>query len=207
METTKELKEMLEKIEQTGDVTCDKKAASWLLDSCNERAKNCRNRVNELKSEYKKGYCFEDKNDSVEYYRSEMRRYYALKDKLLDRLEPSYMECEYRDLDVKVYDYQAEYHDVEYLFTYRGSYYDKKRGRRVYFGRYFDYGKYEKKYYLCYKVNGYVYHRPIKNYEVKNYPHLTIYKTGKIKTSGKNVKSLVSAQFVNKVMKLLDEAA
>ena len=44
-------------------------------------------------------------------------------------------------------------------------------------------------------------------YEVKNYPHLTIYKTGVIKTSGKNVKSLVSAQYVNKIMKLLEEAA
>lgn len=207
METTKELKEMLEKIAQNGDVVCDKEISTLILDSCNKRAKNCRDKMRELKSGYKKGYCFEGKNDMVEHYRSEMNRYYALKDKILDLLEPSYMECEYRHLVVKVYDYQAEYHEVEHLFTHRSSYYDKKRGRRVYFGCYFDYGKYEEKYYLCYKVDGYVYHRPLNNYEVKSYPHLTIYKTGVIKTSGKNVKSLVSAQYVNKIMKLLEEAA
>ena len=86
----------------------------------------------------------------------------------------------------------------------KGSYYDDENSIEVEF---FDYKLGRKKYlyFLFYEIGEYSFHLPISEQKAKKYTKLQIKEIDQdFKTHGANIEGLLSTQFVNKVLSLLE---
>ena len=191
------------------------------LFSVNKRAKNWRDK----KREYNyRGYDKYGNAEKAQCHESEM---YAKKNKLLSVLTPL---CIHRELGgyerIRVYDYQKNYMKTLIRELYKGtvvwwnSYIDRSRGSDrymdldfdcccydpacvVYFFDYENRNKPNYRYYLFYKIGSHSFHIPVTEEEASE-SKLIMYDIGTLNTAGEDRNELVSVQFVDKVISLLD---
>ena len=60
------------------------------------------------------------------------------------------------------------------------------------------------RYYLYYRVGDYSFHRPLEVCDLNQYPDLPQEDIGKLTTSGQEIDDLISVQFVQKVLRLIE---
>lgn len=162
------------------------------LYSVNKRAKNYRDKARQYRYSYYHG-------DSQ---REEMERYYGYKEQLLSYFTPKciHQQSIGRERE-RVYDYEPEYNNRKGKnIVWENCYYDYDEDREVWF---YDYETGVKKYlyFLYYVIGDYSFHTPITNPKAYDYPIEKI--DDDFTTVGKDVKELVSAQFVIKVLETL----
>lgn len=147
------------------------------LFSVNKRAKNCRDKEKEYrnKSKNKINKFYYDKYDTEGKYREKKEEYYFHKEKILSLFTPS---CIHKE-----------------------KYYDQDMQEVVYF---VDVLMLKEKYYLFYDMGEYSFHTPICEKDLELYSNLEIKEINTLLTYGKEIKELVSTQFVKKVIDLID---
>ena len=192
------------------------------LFSVNKRAKNWRDK----KREY--GRCWYDKYNYREKAENEEEKMYAKKDKLLSLLTPICIHKEFAGNEMStVYDYQDEYDEILLKEIIKGSvihmgYYQERdeydsdemdywdwdddyycEGRTVHFFEYEDRSKPKYRYYLYYVIGTHSFHTPIKEQDVDQYD-LPIFVIDTLTTTGHECTDLISVQFVDKLISLID---
>lgn len=174
-------------------ITQDMLAVS--LFSVNKRAKNCRDQ----ERSYRNGY---DKYNNEEKYRNQKEEYYNMKEKLLELLSPACIHKEVFERRVRYYDYECDLESFDpNEIIYSNSYYDNDIKDYVQFV-----DVYEKdcRYYLFYALGNYSFHTPINDMDLKKYG-LEIKKIDELVTTGTDISDLISTQFVNKLLQLIEE--
>ena len=173
-----------------------KEMLSDCLFSVNKRAKNCRDKEREYRNAYR------DRYDSAFTYFLQKNAYYGKKDKLLSLLAPTCIHVEDQGVKrVKVYDYEDDFYEYRDKFVHEGEYYDRELRTVVEFGVY---EEPDLRYYLLYEVNGKTFHTPIDSEDVKKYSGVEIKEIGQLHTMGEDISDLISCQFVDKVLALID---
>lgn len=160
--------------------------------SVNKRAKNYRDKARQYRYSYYHG----------DNQREEMERYYGYKEQLLSYFTPKCIHKQFVGSErERVYDYESEYNNRKGKnIVWENCYYDYDEDREVWF---YDYETNVKKYlyFLYYVIGDYSFHTPITNPKAYDYPIEKI--DDDFTTVGKDVKELVSAQFVIKVLETL----
>lgn len=173
------------------------------LFSVNKRAKNCRDKERDYRDYYQshRNYC--DYYGNVDKYQMMKEYYYIQKDKLLAVVEPTCIHAECRLERVRFYDYEDEYYMYYESGNYvrSGSYYDRETYDDVFFVDVMLPSD-DCRYYLFYDFGEKTFHTPIDN--IEKYPWLEVKKIGEITTKGKDITDLISTQFVEKVLKLIE---
>lgn len=172
------------------------------LYSCNKRAKNYRDKEKEYRDKRKYGYYY-DKYGNEEKNREKKREYYAKKDKLLSIIS---IQCIHKETCVhtrRIYDDNEEYEEYLQSGDYIDSdcYYDYGRGDDVYF---LVVKQVEYRYYLFYEVDEYSFHTPIEEERLSDYKDLEIKEIDQLQTEGKIITDLLSVNFVDKVLSLIE---
>lgn len=166
------------------------------LYSVNKRAKNYRDTKREYRGKYR---------DSAE--RKELA-FYRKKEQLLSIITPV---CIHKSMvgyeRIRVYDYESGF-SRKYLknlllnqVVHTNSYWDYDAHDEVFFFDYLDTSKPKSLYFLFYELGKQSYHTPIDN--PKNYS-LPVKDIGKLNTEGDDYHDLISVQFVDKVIALID---
>lgn len=169
--------------------------------SSNKRAKNYRDK----QRQYRKWYTSRDYAGMAE---EQKEKYYAQKDKLLELLTPLCIHRLFRGyVRKRIYDYEEDYrkHEKRGDFIYENRYFDEDEYREVWFGDILleDQPRYE--YFLYYEIGDRSFHHPISSEELKKYESLQMIDLDDdFETFGKDVGDLISNQFVNKVLKLVE---
>ena len=87
---------------------------------------------------------------------------------------------------------------------WENCYYDYDEGREVWFGDIEDKNRPKYHYYLFYDVNGTkTFHSPIQEQDVEKY-NLDVISIDQLETEGHDISDLISNQFVQKVLALID---
>lgn len=167
--------------------------------SVNKRAKNYRDNARVQRREY--GWRAETGHNDAE-----KDKYYREKDFFLSFLEPVCIHKEPAGyLRVRIYDYEPEYKKNRKYFVWENCYFDRDRGREVWFGDIEDRSNPQYRWYLYYVLGTHSFHHPIDGQDVKNYPDHKICLIDALDTHGMETCNLLSTQFVNKVMIALCE--
>lgn len=196
MITSREYKDLLASGIVSTEMMCD------ALFSLNKRAKNYRDAARDVLKQYRSYGTFWDGN------RTSMNEMYAKKERLLAYLRPVCIHKEFAGFErVRVYDYEQHYQEL-YIkkrlcnkVVWQNSYCE---GYHIV--HFFDYETDEPKfrYYLYYVCGDHTFHTPIEKSDVKKY-NLVVITIDTIYTEGHECQDLMSMQFVNKILKALDE--
>ena len=185
----------------------DKKITNEMIEECiysvNKRAKNYRDKIRKYKDDRYNRYTARN----IENAEDVMEKYYTMKEELLTVFEPSLIHRQYVGEEKKrVFSTEKDYdkllqeksNDIIWKGGYRDEndievkFFDYKLGRKKYL------------YFLFYEIGEYSFHLPIPEQKAKKYTKLQIKEIDKdFKTHGANIKGLLSTQFVNKVLRLL----
>lgn len=168
------------------------------LYSVNKRAKNCRDQ------ERKYRHCSDYYNNEEKYYEKK-QEYYKQKSCLLSLLQPVCIHREFFGYEkIRVYDYEPEYYIHQKKFVWENSFWNKEEGCETYFGDYYDENRPQYKYYLFYELMDRGFHEPIEKEDLKKYLSLKEVKIDRLVTCGADTNDLLSAQFVKKVIDLIE---
>lgn len=184
---------------------------SMLIDclySSNKRAKNYRDKARKYRYKLKCNPYIYNKYNTVEQYENKRDEYYNQKEKLLTILEPKCIHKEFKGYEKRrIKDFEPDYN--RYLkkgeYVWSNCYLDKETYQEVYF---IDIELKDKPiyfYYLFYDENmKYTFHTPIEKIDIKKYSNLDIIEIDELETEGQDIDDLISNQFVNKVINLID---
>lgn len=191
------------------DLIKNKKITNQIIAECiysvNKRAKNYRDKI----KDYKQGGFYKYKEDNIENAKEQKEKYYSMKEDLLLNFSPKLIHKKYDGEKIqRVYSYQKNYtklynEKINDIFK-ENSYYDYDRNKEVDF---FDYSLGEKKYlyFLYYEIGEYSFHTPITEERVEKNTQLEIKEIDEnFQTHGADIVDLLSTQFVQKVIDLLD---
>lgn len=191
------------------DLIKNKKITNQIIAECiysvNKRAKNYRDKI----KDYKQGGFYKYKEDNIENAKEQKEKYYSMKEDLLLNFSPKLIHKKYDGEKIqRVYSYQKNYtklynEKINYIIK-ENSYYDYDRNKEVDF---FDYSLGEKKYlyFLYYEIGEYSFHTPITEERVEKNTQLEIKEIDEnFQTHGADIVDLLSTQFVQKVIDLLD---
>lgn len=191
------------------DLIKNKKITNQIIAECiysvNKRAKNYRDKI----KDYKQAGFYKYKEDNIENAKEQKEKYYSMKDDLLFNFSPKLIHKKYDGEKIqRVYSYQKNY---EKLYNEKrndivreNSYYDYDKNKEVDF---FDYKLGEKKYlyFLYYEIGEYSFHTPISEERAEKNTELEIKEIDEnFQTHGADIVDLLSTQFVQKVIDLLD---
>ena len=173
--------------------------------SVNKRAKNYRDKI----EDYKQAGFYRYKENNIENAKEQKEKYYSMKEDLLLNFSPKLIHKKYDGEKIqRVYSYQKNYTKLynEKIndIIKENSYYDYDRNKEVDF---FDYSLGEKKYlyFLYYEIGEYSFHTPITEERVEKNTQLEIKEIDEnFQTHGADIVDLLSTQFVQKVIDLLD---
>ena len=173
--------------------------------SVNKRAKNYRDKI----EEYKQARFYKYKENNIENAKEQKEKYYSMKEDLLLNFSPKLIHKQYvGEKRQRVYSYQKNYeklyNEKRNDIVWENSYYDYDRNKEVEF---FDYSLGEKKYlyFLYYEIGEYSFHTPITEERVEKNTQLEIKEIDEnFQTHGADIVDLLSTQFVQKVIDLLD---
>ena len=185
----------------------DKKITNEMIAECiysvNKRAKNYRDKIRKYKDDRYNLYT----ERNIENAKGEMENYYTMKEEMLTVFEPSLIHRQYVGEEKKrVFSTEKDYYkllqeksnDIIWKSSYSDEnsieveFFDYKLGRKKYL------------YFLFYEIGEYSFHLPISEQKAKKYTKLQIKEIDKgFKTHGANIEGLLSTQFVNKVLRLL----
>lgn len=175
------------------------------LYSANKRAKNYRDKAREYRSYYKSRRYAIDRYGNEDRCTAKKEEYYGQKEKLLSVLQPVCIHKEFLGYErVRIYDYEPEYRKNIKKFVWENCYYDYDEGREVWFGDIEDKNRPKYHYYLFYDINGTkTFHSPIQEQDVEKY-NLEVISIDQLETEGHDISDLISNQFVQKVLALID---
>jgi len=171
--------------------------------SCNKRAKNYRDKAYNYRSN--DGYKYKDYNKGLVLLYRKKDQYYRMKEKLLSFIKPKciHVESKRQNQHIRFYEHEPEY----------GTF----GGNRVVPGCYWDYDKQNyveyqdiyveseiQLYYLYYETPNKSFHTPI--YDIKKYPNLEVVQIDNLDTHGEDTHKLVSVQFCNTILNILQSA-
>ena len=191
------------------DLIKNKKITNQIIAECiysvNKRAKNYRDKI----KDYKQGGFYKYKEDNIENAKEQKEKYYSMKDDLLFNFSPKLIHKKYdKEKIQRVYSYQKNYeklyNEKRNDIVWENSYYDYDKNKEVDF---FDYKLGEKKYlyFLYYEIGEYSFHTPISEERVEKNTELEIKEIDEnFQTHGADIVDLLSTQFVQKVIDLLD---
>lgn len=191
------------------DLIKNKKITNQIIAECiysvNKRAKNYRDKI----KDYKQGGFYKYKEENIENAKEQKEKYYSMKEDLLLNFSPKLIHKKYDGEKIqRVYSYQKKYTKLynEKIndIIKENSYYDYDRNKEVDF---FDYSLGEKKYlyFLYYEIGEYSFHTPITEERVEKNTQLEIKEIDEnFQTHGADIVDLLSTQFVQKVIDLLD---
>lgn len=191
------------------DLIKNKKITNQIIAECiysvNKRAKNYRDKI----KDYKQGGFYKYKEDNIENAKEQKEKYYSMKEDLLLNFSPKLIHKKYDGEKIqRVYSYQKNYtklyNEKRNDIVWENSYYDYDRNKEVDF---FDYSLGEKKYlyFLYYEIGEYSFHTPITEERVEKNTQLEIKEIDEnFQTHGADIVDLLSTQFVQKVIDLLD---
>ena len=191
------------------DLIKNKKITNQIIAECiysvNKRAKNYRDKIED--SNQAGFYKYKEINN--EQAKEQKERYYSMKEDLLLNFSPKLVHKQYvGEKRQRVYSYQKNYeklyNEKRNDIVWENSYYDYDRNKEVDF---FDYSLGEKKYlyFLYYEICEYSFHTPITEERVEKNTQLEIKEIDEnFQTHGANIVDLLSTQFVQKVIDLLD---
>ena len=169
----------------------DKKITNEMIAECiysvNKRAKNHRDKIRKYKDDRYNRYTVRN----IENAEDEMEKYYTMKEELLTVFEPSLIHEQYVGEEKKrVFSTEEDYDNENSIEV---EFFDYKLGRKKYL------------YFLFYEIGEYSFHLPISEQKAKKYTKLQIKEIDQdFKTHGANIEGLLSTQFVNKVLSLLE---
>jgi hypothetical protein len=185
-----------------------KEMFAMALYSVNKRAKNCRDKIRELKhTDYRFSF-FDYGEMSRKQYEEKMNEYYSIKDKLLSFIKPN---CIHKELNhyekTRIYDYEKEYENVfeeydEDDIVWQNCYYDHEEEREVWFVDVIDRDCPVYFYYLFYDLGDFSFHTPIE--DIKENNELEIIEIDELYTEGKEITDLLSVSFVKKILDMLE---
>lgn len=204
MRTPKEYTDRLKRNEITKDML------SHCLYSVNKRAKNYRDKESEYRGRGQYNRYYYDKYGNEEKYREKKEEYYKKKEKLLSVLNPVCIHEEHQRGThlVQYNDYEPEYDEIMRSGDYEreGEYYDRELREYVSYVKVRE--EHENiRYYLFYDMGEYSFHTPIEDNEVKEMKakfNVGVTPIDTIVTFGKEINDLISAQFVDKVLALIE---
>ena len=191
------------------DLIKNKKITNQIIAECiysvNKRAKNYRDKIED--SNQAGFYKYKEINN--EKAKEQKEKYYSMKEDLLLNFSPKLIHKKYDGEKIqRVYSYQKNYTKLynEKIndIIKENSYYDYDRNKEVDF---FDYSLGEKKYlyFLYYEIGEYSFHTPITEERVEKNTQLEIKEIDEnFQTHGADIVDLLSTQFVQKVIDLLD---
>ena len=191
------------------DLIKNKKITNQIIAECiysvNKRAKNYRDKI----KDYKQGGFYKYKEDNIENAKEQKEKYYSMKDDLLFNFSPKLIHKKYdKEKTQRVYSYQKNYeklyNEKRNDIVWENSYYDYDKNKEVDF---FDYKLGEKKYlyFLYYEIGEYSFHTPISEERAEKNTELEIKEIDEnFQTHGADIVDLLSTQFVQKVIDLLD---
>ena len=191
------------------DLIKNKKITNQIIAECiysvNKRAKNYRDKI----KDYKQGGFNKYKEDNIENAKEQKEKYYSMKEDLLLNFSPKLIHKKYDGEKIqRVYSYQKNYTKLynEKIndIIKENSYYDYDRNKEVDF---FDYSLGEKKYlyFLYYEIGEYSFHTPITEERAEKNTELEIKEIDEnFQTHGADIVDLLSTQFVQKVIDLLE---
>ena len=191
------------------DLIKNKKITNQIIAECiysvNKRAKNYRDKI----KDYKQGGFYKYKEDNIENAKEQKEKYYSMKEDLLLNFSPKLIHKKYdREKIQRVYSYQKNYeklyNEKRNDIVWENSYYDYDKNKEVDF---FDYKLGEKKYlyFLYYEIGEYSFHTPISEERAEKNTELEIKEIDEnFQTHGADIVDLLSTQFVQKVIDLLD---
>ena len=191
------------------DLIKNKKITNQIIAECiysvNKRAKNYRDKI----EDYKQAGFYKYKENNIENAKEQKQKYYSMKEDLLLNFSPKLIHKKYdREKIQRVYSYQKNYeklyNEKRNDIVWENSYYDYDRNKEFDF---FDYSLGEKKYlyFLYYEIGEYSFHTPITEERVEKNTQLEIKEIDEnFQTHGADIVDLLSTQFVQKVIDLLD---
>ena len=191
------------------DLIKNKKITNKIIAECiysvNKRAKNYRDKI----KDYNQAGFYKYKENNIENAKEQKEKYYSMKDDLLLNFSPKLIHKKYDgEKRQRVYSYQKNYAKLynEKIndIVWENSYYDYDRNKEVDF---FDYSLGEKKYlyFLYYEIGEYSFHTPITEERAEKNTELEIKEIDEnFQTHGADIVDLLSTQFVQKVIDLLD---
>ena len=191
------------------DLIKNKKITNQIIAECiysvNKRAKNYRDKM----EDYKQAGFYKYKENSIENAKEQKEKFYSMKEDLLLNFRPKLIHKQYAgEKKQRVYSYQKNYeklyNEKRNDIVWENSYYDYDRNKEVDF---FDYSLGEKKYlyFLYYEIGEYSFHTPITEERVEKNTQLEIKEIDEnFQTHGADIVDLLSTQFVQKVIDLLD---
>ena len=191
------------------DLIKNKKITNKIIAECiysvNKRAKNYRDKM----EDYKQAGFYRYKENNIENAKEQKEKYYSMKEDLLLNFSPKLIHKQYAgEKRQRVYSYQKNYeklyNEKRNDIVWENSYYDYDRNKEVEF---FDYSLGEKKYlyFLYYEIGEYSFHTPITEERVEKNTQLEIKEIDEnFQTHGADIVDLLSTQFVQKVIDLLD---
>lgn len=191
------------------DLIKNKKITNQIIAECiysvNKRAKNYRDKIED--SNQAGFYKYKEINN--EKAKEQKERYYSMKEDLLLNFSPKLVHKQYvAEKRQRVYSYQKNYeklyNEKRNDIVWENSYYDYDRNKEVDF---FDYSLGEKKYlyFLYYEIGEYSFHTPITEERAEKNTELEIKEIDEnFQTHGADIVDLLSTQFVQKVIDLLD---
>ena len=199
MKTPKAYTDMVKKREITKDVMAQ------CIYSVNKRAKNSRDKIQEIKE--RRFYQYNHQNIETEREKKEM--YYDYKETLLSAFKPSVIHRQYvGDETIRVYSFEKEYKSLhkekKEAIVHEGCYFDYDRVREVDF---FDYktGRDKYLYFYYYEIANNTFHSPIGEKTALEQQTLEIIDIDdNFTTYGKDYRELLSVQFVKKVIALIE---
>ena len=199
MRTPKKYSDLIKKKEITNKIIAE------CIYSVNKRAKNYRDKV----EDYKQARFYKYKENNIENAKEQKEKYYSMKEDLLLNFSPKLIHKQYAgEKRQRVYSYQKNYeklyNEKRNDIVWENSYYDYDRNKEVEF---FDYSLGEKKYlyFLYYEIGEYSFHTPITEERVEKNTQLEIKEIDEnFQTHGADIVDLLSTQFVQKVIDLLD---
>ena len=186
----------------------DKKITNEMIAECiysvNKRAKNHRDKIRKYKDDRYNRYTVRN----IENAEDEMEKYYTMKEEMLTVFEPSQIHEQYLGEEKKrVFSTEEDYdkllQEKSNDILRKGSYYDDGNFTAV------DIldstiARNQYLYFLFYEIGEYSFHLPISEQKAKKYTKLQIKEIDQdFKTHGANIEGLLSTQFVNKVLSLL----
>lgn len=199
MRTPKKYSDLIKNKEITNKIIAE------CIYSVNKRAKNYRDKI----EDYKQAGFYKYKENNIENAKEQKEKYYRMKEDLLLNFRPKLIHKRYvGEKTQRVYSYQKNfaklYNEKRNEITWENSYYDYDRNREVDF---FDYSLGEKKhlYFLYYEIGEYSFHTPITEERAEKNTQLEIKEIDEnFQTHGADIADLLSTQFVQKVIDLLD---
>lgn len=131
--------------------------------------------------------------------------YYEQKEKLLSVISPTCIHKEFCGYERRrIYDFESEYDSYDGEFVYENSYWDSDEERRVHFGDVELIDEPVFKYYLFYDLGCHTFHTPLDESMANAYSDLSVIIIDHLITEGKEIAELLSAQFMKKVISLID---